>query len=238
MLRILCFAISLCLCVTGCSIEKIQQTALNGYERITNWSFLGVRKEVQRAYTTTTLVGTASYAGATGGAPLVVAAYANNGQACDITHYTLLHEPGPFELLVVAGDYMIVGFVDQNGDLTYQPGEPAGQYRDQPLEVDESSSLVLDLNITLAAPGRADIDFPAGTVVTNQPPEYPVYTSPGVVVDLDDPVFDPENGAFGYWHPMDFFRFRRSIWWPTAWAGWWPDPFSWTTARRFRKYAH
>ena len=206
MLRILCLAISLCLCVTGCTIEKIQQTALNGYERVTNWSFMGIRKEVQRAYTTTILVGTVSCAGATGGAPLVVAAYANNGQTCDIAHYTLLHEPGPFELLVVAGDYMIVGFVDQNGDLTYQPGEPAGQYRDRPLGVDETSNLVLDINIMLYPPGSADIDFPAGTAVTNHLPEYPVYTSPGAVADLDDSVFDPENGASGYWHPMDFFR--------------------------------
>ena len=206
MLRPLCLVISLCLCVTGCSIEKIQQTALSGYERITSWSFLGIRKESQQYYTYTILVGTVSCAGPTRGAPLVVAAYAKAGRRCEIAHYTLLHEPGPYELMVAPGDYMIVGFVDQNGDLTYQPGEAVGQYRDRPLTVDEASSLVIDLNMTLAPTGGAIIDFPPGTPVTDQPPEHPVYTSPGVVTDLANPIFDPENGVHGYWHPMDFAR--------------------------------
>jgi hypothetical protein len=129
LLRIVCTVICLCLCVTGCSIEKIRQVASNGYDRATNWSFLGIRKESQRYCTYTILVGTVSYAGSTGGAPLVVAAYSKDGKTRDIAHYTLLHEPGPYELAVTLGDYLIVCFVDKNGDLTYQSGEPIGQYR-------------------------------------------------------------------------------------------------------------
>jgi hypothetical protein len=59
----------------------------------------------------------------------VVAAYSKDGKTRAIVHYTLLHEPGPYDLVVTLGDYLIVCFVDKNGDLTYQSGEPIGQYR-------------------------------------------------------------------------------------------------------------
>jgi hypothetical protein len=196
----------LCLCVTGCSIEKIRQVASNGYDRVTNWSFLGIRKETQRYYTYTILVGTVSYAGSTGGAPLVIAAYSTDGKAREIAHYTVLHEPGSYELAVTPGDYLIVCFVDNNGDLTYQSGEPIGQYSAKPISASETDSLILDLNLTLTQEDETNIDFPPGTVVTRQPPEYLHYTSPGVVTALDDAIFDPENGSQGYWHPMEFFK--------------------------------
>jgi hypothetical protein len=69
------------------------------------------------------------------------------------------------------------------------------------------------LNLALSKSGSESIDFPTGTAVIeqpidDQPPAPPHYTSPGAIAiaDLDDAIFDPENGFNGYWHPTDFSK--------------------------------
>ena len=69
----------------------------------------------------------------------------------------------------------------------------------------------MDVNLTLSLSGSESIDFPAGSTVAEpspdgQPPNPLHYTSPGTVTDLNDPIFDFENGFNGYWHPTDFFK--------------------------------
>ena len=170
-----------------------------------------IRKESEQYYDYISLIGTISYQGPTGNAPVVVAAYSKEGGNRNIAHCTLLHEPGPFELIVLAGEYMIVSFLDLNADLTYQPGEPIGQFLDTPFFVDNAHNLIMDVNLTLSLSGSESIDFPAGSTVAEpspdgQPPNPLHYTSPGTVTDLNDPIFDFENGFNGYWHPTDFFK--------------------------------
>lgn len=198
-------------CLAGCSpIQNIRQTALNGYnrlvERVSEWPIFKIRKENRLYYHYSILAGTVTCALPIADAPVVIAAYTKNGNQYDIAHYTLLHEPGPFELAVPKGDYKIVGFVDKNGDLTYQTGEPIGQYREKPLCVGDSGRLHIDLNFSIALPNKKNIDFPSETAVVQERPEELIYTSPGATENLDDAIFDYENGVNGYWQPLVFFK--------------------------------
>lgn len=186
LVRILCIGYALSSLTAGCSI-------------------LQLRKEVATIYDSTILVGMVIHPTRSGNGPIVVAAYSKNGTKRDIAHYTVLHEPGPYELIVPRGDYFIFAFEDTNRDLTYQPGEAAGQYSEQVLPVEKGGGVVLNLNI-LIAQQESKIDFPQGTAVAQDKPETLHYTSPGVIAHLDDPLFAEANGVKGYWQPLEFFK--------------------------------
>lgn len=187
LLRIVSMGCVLCWLAAGCAL-------------------LQVREESETIYDSTILVGLVTSAVASANAPVVVAASAKTGAQRDIAHYTVLHEPGPYELIVPRGKYYIFAFADTNRDLTYQPDEPAGHYGEQTLSVDRAGGVVTNLNIVLNRPGGGNIDFPAGAAVTPDRPARVHYTSPGVVASLDDPLFDGENGGKGYWQPLEFFK--------------------------------
>lgn len=211
MMRLICIMFFLLFCLAGCSsVQKIERSVLKGYnclaQRVSEWSFLKIHKQNQIYYDYTILVGTVTCAQPVADAPVVIVAYTQNGTQYDIAHYTVLHEPGPFELAVTKGDYKIVGFVDKNSDLTYQAGEPIGQYSQTPLCINESGRTRRDLNFVISYPAPDHIDFPPETAVVDQQPEHLNYTSPGTVTSLEDPIFDFEHGVDGYWEPMIFFK--------------------------------
>jgi len=167
-------------------------------------SLLHLRKEVETIYDSTVLVGMVNHAAPSVNTPIVVAAYAKTGTTSAIAHYTVLHEPGPYELIVPRGEYSLVAFEDSNRDLTYQPGEAAGQYSGQ-VSVQRGGGVMLNLNILIAR-RKTPVGFPPGTAVTKNKPEPLHYTSPGVIVPLNDPLFAEANGVKGYWQPLEFFK--------------------------------
>jgi hypothetical protein len=112
-------------------------------------SLLHVRKEAETIYDSAILVGLVSSGARSGSSPIVVAAYAKAGAKRDIAHFTVLHEPGPYELIVPRGSYYIFAFADTNRDLIYQASEPAGQYSDLALSVDRAGGVVTNLNIVI-----------------------------------------------------------------------------------------
>ncbi len=172
---------------------------------ITGCSMYTLRQEVDTLNDSKVLVGTILASGVVEKAPIIVLAYAKTGANLKIAHFTELHEPGPYELIVPKGEYFIFAFVDINRDLKYQEGEPCGQYSDHSLSVKHSGGVVINLNIALKK-HEDGIDFPAGTVVAQTRPKYLHSTSPGAIATLNDPLFDPENGVKGYWQPLEFFR--------------------------------
>jgi uncharacterized alpha/beta hydrolase family protein len=173
---------------------------------VSGCSLYNLRQEVETINDSTILVGTVIESGTAEKAPVVVLAYSKTGSDRNIAHYTELHEPGPYELIVPEGEYFIFAFIDTNRDLIYQDGEPSGQYSSQGLSVGRSSGVIINLNIVLKKQGDAIIDFPAGTAVAQNRPEKLHSTSPGAIAALDDPLFDSDNGVKGYWQPLEFFR--------------------------------
>jgi len=86
-----------------------------------------LREENEFAKKSAILVGNVSNTLALTDLPIVVAAYSNEDSKRTIVHYTTLHEPGPYELMVPVGTHNIVAFGDRNKNLSYDKGEPAGQ---------------------------------------------------------------------------------------------------------------
>ncbi len=165
-----------------------------------------LREENKIVYGSTILVGTITYPLLQKTAPIVVAAYSKSGNTRTIAHYTVIREPGPYELIVPTGQWYLVAFEDDNQDYALQKGEAAGQLGKNPLAVTRTGGVVLDLNIMLQKTRQKDFDFPEGTAVTVNKPQRPHFTSPGTVCSLDDPLFKEENGVEGFWQPVEFFR--------------------------------
>ena len=154
----------------------------------------------------TILVGMVSGAGDCDRGPVIVAAYSKKGNVRTVAHYTALHEPGPYELIVPKGDYHIFAFVDEDHDLVFDEGEPAGQYVRSAFISVTAGGVVPDVDIVMSDEKDSGVDFPAGATVCQEPCEPVHFTSPGVIVDLDEPCFDEDIGVKGYWEPLEFYR--------------------------------
>jgi len=90
-------------------------------------ALLQVREDVNALKKSTVFVGIVSSPLSYQDMPVIVAAYSKMDSTRTIVHYTTLHEPGPYELMLPAGTYNIVAFGDKNINLIYDKGEPAGQ---------------------------------------------------------------------------------------------------------------
>lgn len=137
--------------------------------------------------------------------PVVVAAYSTVDGGRKIAHFVMLHEPGPYELMVPEGEHNIVAFGDKNKNLTYEEGEPAAQI----LGAEEVSPVVGgvsgELNLVLADQEGKPIDLPLGFHI--QPKGHNTFhsTCPGAIADLDNILFSDEYGKKGFWTPLEFF---------------------------------
>lgn len=163
--------------------------------------FVQVSGDARTFYSSTVLVGRVASA-APGDTPLVVAAFARRDGALVPVHYTVLHEPGGYELLVPAGDYLVAAFADANGNLRRDAGEAAGQFRPGPVAANGSGT-VIELNFSVSS---EPTDLPVGTAVADTPPATLHSTQAGAIADLDAPVFSAQFARTGYWTPTEFFR--------------------------------
>ncbi len=149
--------------------------------------------EVKAFEASTVLVGRVE-PGEAPAAPVIVAAWAGEGDDRRLVHQTRLHEPGGYELIVPHGRYRIVAFADLDGDGSHDDGEPAA------------------LAEATARPGEAlvaGLDLVLGTPSAQLPRDAPVgphSTQAGAIGDLDAAAFSAASGVNGYWQPLDFFR--------------------------------
>ncbi|TKB25467.1 alpha/beta hydrolase [Desulfopila sp. IMCC35006] len=173
---------------------------------LTGCSIYNLREEVKTINNSTILVGTVTESFPSGDAPILVVTYSKIGSHRNIEHYTKLHEAGPYELIVPKGEYFIFAFVDINHDSIYQHGEPSGQYSAQGLLVEQSGGVLINLDISIKNQEDGNVDFPTGTLVATKKSDTLHSTSPGAIADLNAPLFDYENGAKGYWQPLEFFK--------------------------------
>ena len=85
-------------------------------------TLMQLREETKIAKTSIVLVGTVSGTLSSGEMPVVVAAYSKKDSKRTIVHYAMLHEPGPYELVVPVGMHNIIAFGDKNKNLVYDKG--------------------------------------------------------------------------------------------------------------------
>ena len=163
-----------------------------------------LNEEVRESLASTVLVGQVASAVPEKGV-IVVAAYSVNEGERKIAHFTVLHEAGEYELMVAAGSYYVCAYQDQNSNLVYDAGEPAGQYGDPGLVTAPTGGVVLEINFEITEKGRP-IDLPPGFEISPDNPRRLSSRQAGAVVALDDERFCPENGSKGFWEPIDFFK--------------------------------
>ena len=78
-----------------------------------------LREETKVMKKTIVFVGIVSSEPSLGEMPVVVAAYSKKDNKRTIVHYVMLHEPGPYDLMVPVGTHHIVAFGDKNKNLIY-----------------------------------------------------------------------------------------------------------------------
>lgn len=169
-------------------------------------SLFHLRQETATLYNSAIVVGQVSVEKRGKNAPLVVVAQAATGSERTIAHWTVLHEPGPYELMVPQGRWRIVAFADANGDLAWQPGEGIGFHAGGLVVADHPGGVIQDIHIVVGENRPLALDWPANTSVAPTVPTSAHYTSSGVVRTLDDPLFSEDHGMQGFWRPVEFFR--------------------------------
>ena len=183
-LRLGMIIIVVCLAMAGCALMK-------------------VKKEHKQTLKATAIVGHVLGEFNEKG-PIIVAACTTDKEHM-IDSYTVLHGAGEYELSVYHGSYFVFAFQHQNSNLIYDAGEPAGQHGDPKLVRAPEVGVVFDINIEISKEANK-IAIPHGTEISAIKPKKLYSRQAGVIVDLDDERFSPENGIKGYWEPASFFN--------------------------------
>ncbi len=171
-------------CATGCALIKLKD-------------------DVNQSLESTVIVGRI-YAEVSGKGPIIVAACPMNERKT-IAHYTVLHGPGEYELMVDQGDYYVFAYRDKNSNLIYEAGEPAGQYSDPDGVRAPAVGVVFDIDIAIPEGGEK-IEMPLGSTISSVQPLNLYSRQAGVLAGLDDERFAENYGRKGFWAPMTFFK--------------------------------
>ena len=173
----------ICLATTGCALMK-------------------VKKEHKQILEATVIVGHV-LGEFNEKAPIIVAACTTDKERT-IAKYTVLHGAGEYELPVYHGSYFVFAFQDQNSNLIYDVGEPAGQHGDPKSVRAPEVGVVFDIDIEISKEGNK-ITIPHGTEISAIKPKKLYSRQAGVIIDLADERFSQKNGIKGYWEPSSFY---------------------------------
>lgn len=128
--------------------------------------------------------------------------------------YTFADDSGRYSFALAPGDYLLLAFLDDNGNLTLDDSEPAAQVQGgdaihckpggrqtaDAVELVASDRLSLDRNLSVVR-DRSVVEAALETAVS-----IGQLTAFGEVVPLDDERFDLVVARDSLWRPMDFVR--------------------------------
>ena len=137
--------------------------------------------------------------------PLLVAALAHDGGEL-VGSREIIAETGYYALLLPSGTYDLVFFADLNHDGFYESNEVVGRTPpDAPVAVGAKESS--DGMLVPAPEVALDLGRPSsvGAVV-----RVKMVPRPFVVESVDDPIFAPEMGELGVYHPTQFLAKTQS----------------------------
>ena len=184
-IRLICLFLTLVIVVSGCAFRKL-------------------KKEVAGLESTAGLGGEIRNRSQHKGKILVFLSVDKDGSK-EIQQMTFLDDAGVYLFLVTAGTYHISAFMDVNGDLQYEEGEPVGYSRNPIVMQPPQRGPNDDANLELSPDARLPHGFPRGMrfsiseVGTN-------LLKAGIVADLDDDIFSFENARTGFWQPLTFTK--------------------------------
>ncbi len=159
------------------------------------------------------------YAGEAVKRPILVVAFEKVDGRAEIAHYAMLHEPGPYELLVRKGRSMFLPFEDADRNLRLRSGRTGGDRpgrRPRPVHRRAGRRARADMAVVLfLRPGNRKIRRPAWCPPTFRPgaPQAGFAgrhsTQAGAPIDLNDSRLSAEEGVRGFWSPLEFFPGAR-----------------------------
>lgn len=120
--------------------------------------------------------------------------------------YWVLHRPGPFAFLRPPGTYQLFAFEDENEDLAFQRGEPAGWYGKPSSVLAAPGHRVEGLEVQLRRSGREAAARVEATLARANLRALPRQRHAGGVTRLDDPRFSASTGKLGLWDPSLFLE--------------------------------
>jgi pimeloyl-ACP methyl ester carboxylesterase len=110
-------------------------------------------------------------------------------------------ESGNYSVKVPYGTGLqVVAFIDSNGDRRWEPGEPIDRVEQVNVEFEQQ-----EVKLSLRARDSIPDDLPL-EVPSDASRQQASSTSPGEVVNLDDPRFSAETGKRGLLHTREFSR--------------------------------
>lgn len=184
-------AIITCIAVSGCALYRVKQA----------------EKEIRES---AVIIGHVSCPAPSKG-PIIVAAYPVYGDRKEVTHHTILHDVGEFELMVPQGEYYVFAYNDRNSNLIYDDGELASQYGHPKTVAAPAAGVIQNIEIEIPENGRP-IDWPVGQKIMQVRPTKLYSRMAGEITDLDDPRFEEEHGGQGFWDGLSFYKeFGASI---------------------------
>lgn len=142
----------------------------------------------------THITGTVRADGEEGGAIFVAALHERDGDVARLYSYTRLGAPGAYTLDVGIGEYVVGAFRDVDGDMQFDPEEPAAVHDGwRSVRVGTDAPLVVDLELS------APLVDPPSLVERRTR-----YFHSGEVIPLDAARFSREVGELGAWQPYRF----------------------------------
>lgn len=146
--------------------------------------------------------------------PVVVILYSekeDKKEIKEIVEYTLAEDTGDFSFLVTEGAYYLAAFEDLNHNFAYDQEGLVGYFGAPDRIVVSSDRMALsgsksikDLDILLMKTDAFFYGFP--TAVDKKALSQRNFEKTGLITDLDDKIFAPQNGTIGYWKPLTFLR--------------------------------
>lgn len=142
------------------------------------------------------------------GKPVCVTLYEKTAgtNAFQLVAYQVFYESGEFVFYRPAGTYYLFAFEDLNEDFTFQPDTERVGWYGAPSPIEATPGLTLNgLRIKLYPPDKARQILPQLYALRSSIHRLQLESKHvGVVADLADQRFAPENGTLGMWEPVKF----------------------------------
>lgn len=137
--------------------------------------------------------------------PIDVVLYSAEPGTSEVLDGFVLASPGPYYFVVSAGEYRLAAFADTDGNLSYQPDEPAVLYDGgAPVHAAAGATIDnLDMDLRDDSNERIGFDFALprdGSHGLREVPDFRI----GELTTIDDPRFSYANADVGLWQPMQF----------------------------------
>jgi pimeloyl-ACP methyl ester carboxylesterase len=174
--------------------------------------FMEVKRQQEMDAQLIRLTGTVALAEPERGMRVVVLVRMSSEEDGDVVDHYSRRRDGRFYFVVSdPGTYALLAFHDRNGDLNYDPDEPAlGLSGAQVFtlgvaETREGIELVIDPSGRIPVDGPADIEALIARSAQEQlGRSLGQFSTVGGIFELGDPRFGAESGQLGLWRPLDF----------------------------------